>query len=71
MNYSEAYLELSPTTLAEVTTRDRILHYSIHQLWQGMPRIAGPAYPVRCGKGGQPYASRGHLSRASRLYSRL
>ena len=51
MNYSEAYLELSPTTLAEVTTRDRILHYSIHQLWQGMPRIAGPAYPVRCGKG--------------------
>lgn len=51
MNYADAYLELSPTTLAEVTSRDRIMHYSIQQLWTGMPRIAGPAYPVRCGKG--------------------
>ncbi|RZA10722.1 MAG: RraA family protein [Proteobacteria bacterium] len=51
MNHSEAFLNLSPTTIADVMSRDRIMDFNIHPLWIGMPRIAGPAYPVRCGPG--------------------
>jgi 4-hydroxy-4-methyl-2-oxoglutarate aldolase len=46
-----AFLELSPTTLADVLTRDRVMDIGIRPLWQEMPRIAGPAYPVRCPAG--------------------
>lgn len=42
---------LSPTTLADVLTRDRVMDPGIRPLWPGMPRIAGPAYPVRCAPG--------------------
>lgn len=51
MNYAEAFLEVSPTTLAEIVGRKYVMDHGIHQLWQNMPRIAGPAYPVRCGDG--------------------
>jgi len=43
-----AFQALSPTTLADVLTRDRIMDIGIRPLWTGMPRVAGPAYPVRC-----------------------
>jgi regulator of RNase E activity RraA len=46
-----AFRELSPTTLADVLTRDRVMDIGIRPLWSGMPRIAGPAYPVRCAPG--------------------
>ncbi len=46
-----AFRLLSPTTLADVLTRDRIMDVGIRPLWPGMPRIAGPAYPVRCAPG--------------------
>jgi 4-hydroxy-4-methyl-2-oxoglutarate aldolase len=42
------FQQLSPTTLADVLTRDRVMDHGIRPLWQGMPRIAGPAYSVRC-----------------------
>lgn len=42
---------LSPTTLADVLTRDRVMDAGIRPLWSGAPRIAGPAYPVRCPHG--------------------
>src|SRR4051794_36972112 len=42
---------LSPTTFADALTRERVMDISIRPLWQGMPRIAGPAYPVRCEPG--------------------
>jgi len=42
---------LSPTTLADVSTRDRVMDIGMRPLWPAMPRIAGPAYPVRCGPG--------------------
>jgi 4-hydroxy-4-methyl-2-oxoglutarate aldolase len=45
------FAELSPTTLADVLTRDRVMDIGIRPLWPGMPRIAGPAYPVRCPPG--------------------
>ncbi len=46
-----AFAKLSPTTLADVLTRDRVMDIGIRPLWPGMPRVAGPAYPVRCPPG--------------------
>ncbi|MBA3947782.1 MAG: RraA family protein [Herpetosiphonaceae bacterium] len=46
-----AFHKLSPTTLADVLTRDRVMDIGIRPLWPEMPRIAGPAYPVRCAPG--------------------
>ena len=46
-----AFQRLSPTTLADVLTRDRVMDMGIRPLWAGMPRVAGPAYPVRCAPG--------------------
>jgi len=46
-----AFHQLSPTTLADVLTRDRVMDIGIRPLWPGMPRVAGPAYPVRCPRG--------------------
>jgi len=46
-----AFAKLSPATLADVLTRDRVMDIGIRPLWAGMPRVAGPAYPVRCPPG--------------------
>ena len=46
-----AFEKLSPTTLADVLSRDRVMDIGIRPLWPGTPRIAGPAYPVRCAPG--------------------
>jgi 4-hydroxy-4-methyl-2-oxoglutarate aldolase len=46
-----AFQALSPTTLADTLTRDRVMDIGIRPLWQEMPRIAGPAYTVRCPAG--------------------
>jgi regulator of RNase E activity RraA len=46
-----AYQKLSPTVLADVLTLDRVMDIGIRPLWQPIPRIAGPAYPVRCAPG--------------------
>ncbi len=47
----EAFQHLSPTTLADVLGRARVMDIGIRPLWAGTPRIAGPAYPVRCPPG--------------------
>ena len=46
-----AFSALSPTTLADCMARDRVMDFGIRPLWPGMPRLAGPAYPVRCEPG--------------------
>ena len=46
-----AFQALSPTTLSDALTRDRVMDIGIRPLWTGIPRIAGPAYPVRCAPG--------------------
>jgi regulator of RNase E activity RraA len=46
-----AYAQISPCTFAETVTRDRIMDAGIRPLWQPMPRLAGPAYPVACPAG--------------------
>jgi regulator of RNase E activity RraA len=48
MVHTLKFLELSPTTLADCLPRRQIMSADIHPLWNGMPRIAGPAYTVRC-----------------------
>ncbi len=45
---SASFAKLSPTTICDVLTRDRVMDIGIRPLWPGMPRVAGPAYPVRC-----------------------
>jgi len=49
-NYSP-FRDLSPTTLADVLTRDQVMDSGIRPLWEGMPRVAGPAYTVLCAPG--------------------
>jgi 4-hydroxy-4-methyl-2-oxoglutarate aldolase len=46
-----AFARISPCTFAEVVTRDRVMDPAIRPLWQPMPRLAGPAYPVACPAG--------------------
>jgi 4-hydroxy-4-methyl-2-oxoglutarate aldolase len=46
-----AFARLSPTTLADVLSRQQVMDIGIRPLWLGMPRVAGPAYPVRCPPG--------------------
>src|SRR5438128_11935317 len=47
----DAFAKLSPTTLADVLTRDRVMDPGLRPLWSPMPRLAGPAYPVACPAG--------------------
>lgn len=44
----ENFAQFASTTWADVLERKQIMDYGIRPLWPGMPRIAGPAYPVAC-----------------------
>lgn len=46
-----AFAKLSPTTLADALTRDRVMDAGIRPLWGPTPRLVGPAYPVACPPG--------------------
>jgi 4-hydroxy-4-methyl-2-oxoglutarate aldolase len=46
-----AYRNLSPTTLADVLGRTQVMDGGIRPLWAPMPRVAGPAFTVRCPPG--------------------
>jgi regulator of RNase E activity RraA len=48
---TSAFVALSPTTLADVLGKSQVMDFGIRPLWQPMPRIAGPAYPVGCAPG--------------------
>lgn len=50
MNYT-AFQALSPCTFADVLTHEQVMDIGIRPLWQGTPRVAGPAYTVRCEAG--------------------
>lgn len=43
--------QFASTTWADVLERKQIMDFGIRPLWAGMPRIAGPAYPVACAPG--------------------
>ena len=41
------FADYSPTEYADALPREQFMDYHIKPLWQGMPRIAGPAYTVK------------------------
>lgn len=42
---------VSPCEYADALPREQFIHYAIKPLWEGMPRIAGPAFTVKCEPG--------------------
>ena len=42
-----SFARLATTTYCDVLTRDRVMDMGMRPLWAPIPRIAGPAYPVR------------------------
>ena len=48
MSRSDAFRDLSPCALADVLTKEQVMDYGVRPLWSGAPRVAGPAYTVRC-----------------------
>ncbi|WP_394834752.1 RraA family protein [Pendulispora rubella] len=51
MSDYQLFQTLSPTDFANVVTRECVMDMAIRPLWAGMPRVAGPAYTVRCEPG--------------------
>lgn len=49
-DYSK-YSALSPTAYADGLGREQFMDLGIRELWPQIPRIAGPAYTVRCAPG--------------------
>ncbi|MGW2472915.1 RraA family protein [Streptomyces sp. NPDC001665] len=43
--------DISPTTLADVVGRAQVMDARIRPLWAPVPRVAGPAFTVRCPPG--------------------
>ncbi|GAA2855770.1 dimethylmenaquinone methyltransferase [Actinoplanes cyaneus] len=46
-----AFTEIPPTTLADVLGREQVMNIGIRPLWGPVPRVAGPAFTVRCEPG--------------------
>lgn len=57
----EQVREISPCEYSEGLPREQFIDPNIHQMWPHMPRIAGPAFTVKCGKGD-------HLSLHAAIY---
>ena len=51
MSDATDFAEIPTTTLADILGRAQVMDSGIRPLWQGMPRIAGPAFTVRCPAG--------------------
>jgi len=47
MNIKEKFNHIPTTAYAEVLTRSNFMDYGIKALWQGMPRMSGPAFTVQ------------------------
>jgi len=54
-------LEVSPCEYSEGLPIEQFIDPVIHQMWSQMPRVAGPAFTVKCGKGD-------HLSLHAAIY---
>ncbi|MDQ0688441.1 4-hydroxy-4-methyl-2-oxoglutarate aldolase [Streptomyces achromogenes] len=46
-----AFAEIPVTTLADVLGREQVMGTGIRPLWSPVPRVAGPAFTVRCPPG--------------------
>jgi 4-hydroxy-4-methyl-2-oxoglutarate aldolase len=45
------FADVPPTTFADVLGREQVMDIGIRPLWPSMPRVAGPAFTVRCPPG--------------------
>ncbi|MEV6005290.1 RraA family protein [Streptomyces sp. NPDC051976] len=45
------FRDIPPTTLADVLGREQVMDIGVRPLWGPMPRLAGPAFTVRCPPG--------------------
>jgi regulator of RNase E activity RraA len=57
----EQLIEVSPCEYSEGLPREQFIDPMVRPMWSGMPRIAGPAFTVKCGKGD-------HLSLHAAIY---
>ncbi|MBY8882833.1 RraA family protein [Actinacidiphila acidipaludis] len=51
MQQTAGFEEIPPTTLADVLGREQVMDIGIRPLWDPVPRVAGPAFTVRCPPG--------------------
>ncbi|MFJ2893583.1 RraA family protein [Streptomyces sp. NPDC087218] len=51
MNDADGFKDISPTALADLLGRGQVMDIGIRPLWSPMPRVAGPAFTVRCPPG--------------------
>ncbi|MYW01093.1 RraA family protein [Streptomyces sp. SID3343] len=51
MNDAAGFRAIPPTTLADLLGRAQVMDFGIRPLWPGIPRVAGPAFTVRCPPG--------------------
>ncbi|MCX5384260.1 RraA family protein [Streptomyces sp. NBC_00083] len=51
MNDIDEFKSISPTTLADLLGRGQVMDIGIRPLWSPIPRVAGPAFTVRCPPG--------------------
>ncbi|MEU6052574.1 RraA family protein [Streptomyces xanthochromogenes] len=51
MNDISEFKNIPPTTLADIVGRAQVMDIGIRPLWSPMPRVAGPAFTVRCPAG--------------------
>ncbi|GGT19030.1 RraA family protein [Streptomyces atratus] len=51
MNDVTEFKNISPTTLADLLGREQVMDIGIRPLWPSIPRVAGPAFTVRCPPG--------------------
>lgn len=48
---ASGFPDIPPTTLADLVGRAQVMDIGIRPLWSPMPRLAGPAFTVRCRPG--------------------
>jgi 4-hydroxy-4-methyl-2-oxoglutarate aldolase len=51
MNDATGFQSIPPTTLADILGREQVMNIGIRPLWSPVPRVAGPAFTVRCPPG--------------------
>jgi 4-hydroxy-4-methyl-2-oxoglutarate aldolase len=51
VNDVTGFADVPPTTLADLLGREQVMDIGIRPLWSPVPRVAGPAFTVRCPPG--------------------
>ena len=51
MDETAGFQDVPPTTLADLLDRAQVMDIGIRPLWPSVPRVAGPAFTVRCPPG--------------------